>query len=106
MRDRFLRALGLGCALSALAATSAGAATTTSTTRFAADTAGARTLVRTADGAVSTAVGTVKASALGVGSGASATTVARAAVDRYASMLGLAGPAQLHQVAARSDATG
>jgi Zn-dependent metalloprotease len=106
MNDRFLRALGLGCALSALAATSAGAATTTSTTRFAADTAGAQTLVRNADGAVSTAVGTVKAGALGVASGASATTVARAAVDRYASMLGLASGTQLHQVAARPDATG
>lgn len=106
MNDRFLRALGLGCALSALATTSAAAATTTSTTRFSADTAGAQTLVRNADGAVSTAVGTVKGGALGVASGASATTVARAAVDRYASMLGLDGGAQLHQVAARPDATG
>jgi Zn-dependent metalloprotease len=106
MNDRFLRALGLGCALGALATTSAGAATTTSTTRFAADTAGAQTLVRTADGAVSTAVGTVKASALGAASGASSTAVARAAVDRYASMLGLGSGAQLHQVAARADAAG
>lgn len=106
MRDRFLRALGLGCALSALAATSAGAATTTSTTRFAADAAGAQTLVRNADGAVTTAVGTVKTSALGVASGAPATTVARAAVDRYASMLGLSSGAQLHQVASRPDNTG
>ena len=106
MSDRFLRALGLGCALSALAATSAGAATTTSTTRFAADAAGGQTLVRNADGAVSTAVGTVKASALGVASGASSATVARAAVDRYATMLGLGSGAQLHQVGARDDATG
>lgn len=106
MNDRFLRALGLGCALGALATTSAEAAPTTSTTRFSADTAGAQTLVRNADGAVSTAVGTVKASALGVASGASATTVARAAVDRYASMLGLNTGTQLHQVASRADATG
>lgn len=106
MNDRFLRALGLGCALSALATTSAGAATNTSTTRFSADTAGAQTLVRNADGAVSTAVGTVKASALGAASGASSTTVARAAVDRYASMLGLNSGTQLHQVASRADANG
>src|ERR1044071_4809311 len=106
MNDRFLRALGLGCALGALATTSAEAATNTSTTRFAADTAGAQTLVRNADGAVSTAVGTVKASARGAASGASSTTVARAAVDRYASMLGLSSGAQLHQVAARSDDAG
>jgi Zn-dependent metalloprotease len=108
MRDRFPRALGLGCALGALLATSAsaGAATTTSTTRFAGDAAGAQTLVRNADGAVSTAVGEVKAGTLGVSSGASATTLARAAVDRYAAMLGLAGGSLLHQVAARSDAAG
>jgi Zn-dependent metalloprotease len=106
MNDRFLRALGLGCALGALATTSAGAATSTSTTRFAADSAGAQTLVRNADGAVSTAVGTVKASALGVTSGAPATTVARAAVDRYATMLGLSSGSRLHQVAARPDANG
>ncbi|WP_445150102.1 M4 family metallopeptidase [Baekduia sp. Peel2402] len=106
MNDRFLRAFGLGCALSALAATTAGAATNTSTTRFSADTAGAQTLVRNPDGAVSTAVGSVKASALGVASGASSTTVARAAVDRYASMLGLGSGAQLHQVASRADADG
>jgi bacillolysin len=106
MRDRTLRALGLGCALSALTATSAGAAATTSTTRFAADAAGAQTLVRTADGAVSTAVGTVKSDELGVASGASAATVARAAVDRYATMLGLGSGAQLRQVAARPDASG
>ncbi|MCW2985275.1 MAG: peptidase family protein [Conexibacter sp.] len=106
MRDRFLRALGLGCALSALVVASAGAATTTSTTRFAGDAAGAQTLVRNADGAVSTAVGDVKAGTLGVASGASAATVARAAVDRYASMLGLSSGAQLHQVASRADAGG
>ena len=105
MRDRFLRALGLGCALGALLATSAEAATT-STTRFAGDAAGSPTLVRNADGAVSTAVGDVKASTLGVTSGATATTVARAAVDRYASMLGLKSGTQLHQVAAQSDAGG
>jgi Zn-dependent metalloprotease len=105
MRDRFPRALGLGCALGALLATSAEAATT-STTRFAGDAAGAQTLVRTTDGAVSTAVGEVKASTLGVASGASAPTVARAAVDRYASMLGLDSGTQLHQVAAKADATG
>jgi Zn-dependent metalloprotease len=105
MNDRFLRALGLGCALGALLATSAEAATT-STTRFAGDAAGPRTLVRNADGAVSTAVGDVKAGTLGVASGAPATTVARAAVDRYASMLGLSSGTQLHQVAARGDAGG
>jgi Zn-dependent metalloprotease len=105
MRDRFLRALGLGCALSALVAASAGAATT-STTRFAGDAAGAQTLVRNADGAVSTAVGDVPAGTLDVAAGASATTLARAAVDRYASMLGLGSGTQLHQVASRPDATG
>jgi Zn-dependent metalloprotease len=104
MRDRFPRALGLGCALGALIAVPAGAATT-STTRFAGDAAGAQTLVRTADGAVSTAIGDVRAGTLGVRSG-SATTVARAAVDRYASMLGLGSGARLHQVASRSDADG
>lgn len=103
MNDRFLRALGLGCALSALGAASAGAATTTSTTRFAADAAGAQTLVRTPAGAVSTATGDVKAGTLGVASGAGAGTVARAAVDRYASMLGLGSGAQLYQVATRPD---
>ncbi|WCB94674.1 hypothetical protein DSM104299_03412 [Baekduia alba] len=105
MRDRFLRALGLGCALSALLAASAGAATT-STTRFAGDAAGTQTLVRNADGAVSTAVGDVKASTLGAQSGAGATTVARAAVERYASMLGLRSGAQLEQVASKSDEDG
>jgi Zn-dependent metalloprotease len=104
MRDRFLRATVLGCAFSALVAASAGAATT-STSKFAGDAAGAQTLVRSADGAVSTAIGTVRATTLGVSSG-SAATVARAAVDRYASMLGLSSGAQLHQVASRSDETG
>lgn len=106
MRDRYFRALGLGGALCALYATSAGAATTTSTQRFAADAAGAQTLVRATTGAVSTAAGDVKASTLGVKDGAGATTVARAAVDRYASMLGLSSGTQLHQVAARPDAEG
>jgi Zn-dependent metalloprotease len=106
MRDRFLRALGLGCALGALTATSAGAAGTTSTTTFAGDAAGGQTLVRNASGAVSTAVGDVKAGTLGVKSGAGATTVARAAVDRYASMLGLGSGAQLEQVASKSDDNG
>jgi Zn-dependent metalloprotease len=106
MRDRILRALGLGCALGALLATSAEAATTTSTTRFAGDAAGSQTLVRNADGAVSTAIGHVRAGTLGVASGAPATTVARAAVDRYAAMLGLKSGTQLHQVAATSDASG
>ena len=105
MRDRNLRVLGLGCALGALVAAPAGAATT-STTRFADDAAGAQTLVRSADGAVSTAVGDVNASTLGVPSGASATTLARAAVDRYASMLGAGSGARLHQVATRPDADG
>jgi Zn-dependent metalloprotease len=104
MRDRYLRAFGLGCALSALVVAPAGAVPT-STSRFAGDTAGAQTLVRSADGAVSTAVGTVEASRLGVASG-SATTVARAAVDRYATMLGLGSGAQLHQVASTADAGG
>lgn len=106
MRDRYFRALGLGCALSALYATSAGAATTTSAARFSADAAGAQTLVRAATGAVSTAAGDVRAGTLGVKSGAGATTVARAAVDRYASMLGLASESQLRQVATRDDAQG
>jgi Zn-dependent metalloprotease len=105
MRDRFLRALGLGCALSALTAASAGAATTTSTARFASDAAGDQTVVRSADGAVSTAVGRVPAQALGVQSG-SATTLARAAVDRYASMLGLSSGAQLRQHSATTDGQG
>jgi len=104
MRDRFPRALGLGCALGALIAVPAGAATT-STARFAGDAAGGQTLVRGADGAVSTAVGDVKATTLGAEPGA-ATTVARAAVDRYATMLGLNSGARLHQVASRSDASG
>jgi Zn-dependent metalloprotease len=106
MRDRFLRALGLGCALSALTAASAGAATsTTSTDRFASDAAGDQTVVRSADGAVSTALGRVSADTLGVSSG-SATTLARAAVDRYATMLGLASGAQLRQRSATADAQG
>ncbi|HEY6760475.1 MAG TPA: M4 family metallopeptidase [Baekduia sp.] len=105
MRDRSVRALGLGCALSALVAAPAGAATTSST-RFAADAAGAQTLVRTAGGAVSTAAGDVRASTLGAPAGAGPSSVARAAVDRYATMLGLSSGAQLHQVATRADATG
>jgi bacillolysin len=105
MRDRLLGVLALGCALSALATVPAGAATVTSTTRFSADAAGAQTLVQSADGAVSTAVGDVAASTLGVRSG-SAKTLARAAVDRYASMLGLAGGARLRQDAATADAHG
>jgi Zn-dependent metalloprotease len=104
MRDRIPRALGLGCALAALLAVPAGAATTSSR-RFAGDADGAQTLVRDADGAVSTAIGDVTAGTLGVRSG-SATTVARAAVDRYATMLGLDSGARLHQVASRPDATG
>ncbi|MCW2992950.1 MAG: peptidase [Conexibacter sp.] len=104
MRERNLRALGLGCALGALLVpATAGAAT--STARFDTDAAGAQTLVRGSDGAVSTAVGDVTASTLGVPSG-SATTVARAAVDRYAAMLGLRSGSQLHQVATRADADG
>jgi Zn-dependent metalloprotease len=104
MRDRIPRALGLGCVLATLVAVPAGAATM-STRRFADDAAGAQTLVHADDGAVSTAVGDVMAGTLGVQSG-SATTVARAAVDRYATMLGLRSGAALHQVASRPDANG
>jgi Zn-dependent metalloprotease len=105
MRDRFLRASVLGCALCALIAASAQAATPTSTSRFAADTAGGQTLVRNADGAVSTAVGKVSAGTLGVTVGRSG-TLARAAVDRYASMRGLASGAQLRHLATSEDAEG
>jgi bacillolysin len=105
MRDHLLRALGLGCALAGLSAASAAAAPATPATRFSADAAGPQTLVRTPDGAVSTAVGRVPAAALGVASG-SPTTLARTAVDRYASMLGLGSGAQLRQRAATGDAHG
>jgi bacillolysin len=111
VRHRCLAAVGLACALGALAAAPAGATagptttTPTSAARFSGDARGAETLVRDADGAVSTAVGDVPAGALGVRS-RSAATVARAAVDRYASMLGLRTGAQLREDATRTDGQG
>jgi bacillolysin len=106
MRARLLRALGLGCTFSALIVGSAGAATTTSSALFSRDAAGSATLVRAADGAVSTAAGRVTARALGVPPAAHSGTLARAGVDRYAVMLGLRSGTELRQSAVRPDAQG
>jgi Zn-dependent metalloprotease len=74
--------------------------------RFNNDATGVRIVASPETAAASTVTGTVTAKRLGVGSNATAGTLARAAVDRYASLLGVSSGSQLRYVGAGSDALG
>jgi bacillolysin len=74
---------------------------------FAQDARGARIVSSPATAGASTATGTVTLARLGVSSSAGAGSVARAAVDRYAGLLGVGDArAQLRYAGTRSDALG
>ena len=75
--------------------------------RFAQDAQGARIVSAPSTAAASTVTGTVSAKKLGVSSNATAGTVARAAVDRYAGLLGVSNAgAQLRYAQGTTDALG
>jgi Zn-dependent metalloprotease len=74
--------------------------------RFDNDATGVRIVASPRTAAASTVTGTVTAKRLGVASNATAGALARAAVDRYASLLGVSSGAQLRYLGATSDALG
>ena len=75
--------------------------------RFAQDAQGARIVSAPSTAAASTVTGTVSAKRLGVSSNATAGSVARAAVDRYAGLLGVSNAAaQLRYAQATTDGLG
>src|SRR5512132_727615 len=75
--------------------------------RFNQDAVGVRIVASPATAAASTVTGTVTAKRLGVASSASAGSLARAAVDRYASLLGVGNAgSQLRYEGATSDSLG
>jgi Zn-dependent metalloprotease len=75
--------------------------------RFINDATGVRIVASPATAAASTVTGTVTAKRLGVSTSATPGTVARAAVDRYASLLGVSNAgSQLRYAGATSDALG
>jgi Zn-dependent metalloprotease len=75
--------------------------------RFAQEAQGARIVSAPSTAAASTVTGTVSAKKLGVSSNASTGSVARAAVDRYAGLLGVSdAAAQLRYAQATTDALG
>jgi hypothetical protein len=75
--------------------------------RFAQDAQGVRIVSAPATAAASTVTGTVSAQRLGASTGASAGSVARAAVNRYAALLGVANASsQLRYADATTDALG
>jgi Zn-dependent metalloprotease len=90
-----------------LASTASAAGQQASRDRFAQEARGERIVSSPATAGASTATGTVSLKQLGVASSASAGSVARAAVDRYAGLLGVADAgAQLRYVGATTDALG
>jgi bacillolysin len=105
---RMLRPVMSALVASAVVASAASAASTQQAQdRFAADAQGARIVSAPASAAASTVTGTVSARQLGVASSASAGTAARAAVNRYAALLGVSNPtAQLRYAGVTTDALG
>ena len=105
---RILRFLMPAMVVSAVLAPAASAATQQSAKdRFAQDAQGARVVSAPSTAAASTVTGTVSAKKLGVSSSATAGSVARAAVDRYAGLLGVSNAgAQLRYAQATTDALG
>ena len=94
-------------AWAALAPAASAAGQQASQDRFAREARGERIVSSPATAGASTATGTVTLKQLGVSSGAGAGSVARAAVDRYASTLGVADArAQLRYAGATTDALG
>jgi bacillolysin len=94
---------------SAVLASAASAASTQQAAkdRFSQDAQGVRIVSAPATAAASTVTGTVSAKKLGVSSGATAGSVARAAVNRYAGLLGVSNASsQLRYVQATTDALG
>jgi bacillolysin len=106
---RMLRLVVPAMAASAVLASGASAASTPQAAkdRFARDAQGARIVSAPTTAAASTVTGTVTATKLGVSSSATAGTVARAAVNRYAALLGVSDAAsQLRYAQAATDALG
>jgi Zn-dependent metalloprotease len=94
-------------ASAALAPAASAASQQASQDRFAQDARGERIVSSPATAGASTATGTVALKQLGVSSGAGAGSVARAAVDRYAGLLGVADArTQLRYAGATTDALG
>jgi Zn-dependent metalloprotease len=90
-----------------LAPTAHGAGQQTGRDRFAQEAQGARIVSSPATAGASTATGTVTLKRLGVSSGTGAGSVARAAVDRYAGLLGVGDArAQLRYAGTSADALG
>jgi Zn-dependent metalloprotease len=106
---RMLRLVVSALAASAVVASAASAASTPQAAqdRFAQDAQGVRIVSAPATAAASTVTGTVSARRLGVSSAASAPSVGRAAVNRYATLLGVGDAAsQLRYAGATTDALG
>jgi Zn-dependent metalloprotease len=106
---RLLRLVVLLAVASAVLASAASAASTPQAAkdRFAEDAQSASIVSAPATAAASTVTGTVSAKKLGVSSGATAGSVARAAVDRYAALLGVSNAgSQLRYAQATTDALG
>jgi Zn-dependent metalloprotease len=106
---RMLRLVVSALVASAVVASAASAASTQQAAqdRFAQDAQGARIVSAPATAAASTVTGTVSAKRLGVSPSASAGTAARAAVNRYAALLGVSSPtSQLRYASATTDALG
>jgi bacillolysin len=105
---RMLRLVVSGLAASAVVASAASAASTQQAVqdRFVQDAQGVRIVSAPATAAASTVTGTVSAKRLGVASGASTGSLARAAVDRYAGLLGVADTRSLRYEQATADSLG
>jgi Zn-dependent metalloprotease len=105
---RMLRLVVSALIASAVVASAASAASTQrAQDRFAQDAQGVRIVSAPASAAASTVTGTVSAKRLGASSTASAGSLARAAVDRYAALLGVSNAgAQLRYGQATTDALG
>src|SRR3954453_18675455 len=107
-RMRMLRLVVPVMVASALLASAASAATQQAAKdRFVQDAQGARIVSAPSTAAASTVTGTVTAKKLGISSNATAGSVARAAVDRYAGLLGVSNAGtQLRYAQATTDALG
>ena len=105
---RILRLVVPALAVSAAGAPAASAAVgQAAQDRFAHDASGVRIVASPVTAGASTVTGTVSAKRLGVATSATPGSVARAAVDRYASLLGVGNAnAQLRYAGATSDALG
>jgi Zn-dependent metalloprotease len=106
MRNLRLVLLAL-LAMAALAPVASAAGQQAGRDRFAQDARGERIVSSPATAGASTATGTVSLDQLGMSSGATAGSVARAAVDRYQGLLGVSDArTQLRYVGATTDALG